>query len=82
MFHPGCHFCGKEVAGRRLEELQNGMIPNLGDAGTASWPCSQSVATTFEPMSPVPPITTIFMGLPFLGREEAAEGNQDSAGER
>ena len=43
-----------------------------GDAAIASWPCSASLATSLEPMSPVPPITTTFvtMGLPcvlFLG---------------
>jgi len=32
----------------------------LGAAGTASCPCSLSLATSFDPMSPVPPITTIF----------------------
>ena len=46
------------------------LTPDQGDAGTASWPCSWSVVTTFEPMSPVPPITTIFMGWPFLVMSE------------
>ena len=37
------------------------LTPRRGEAGTASWPCSVSPPTTFEPMSPVPPMTTIFM---------------------
>ena len=37
--------------------------PVFGEAGTASWPCSPSLATTFEPISPVPPITTTFIAL-------------------
>jgi len=35
--------------------------PVSGDAGTASCPCSRSFATSLEPMSPVPPIITIFI---------------------
>src|SRR4051812_24868444 len=35
--------------------------PEDGEAATASWPCAASVATTSEPISPVPPMTTIFM---------------------
>ena len=37
------------------------LTPELGDAETASWPCACNFVTTFEPMSPVPPITTIFI---------------------
>ena len=33
---------------------------------TASWPSCVSLLTTFEPMSPIPPITTIFMISPFV----------------
>src|SRR6185369_4013696 len=40
------------------------LTPSRGDAGTASCPFSARMATTFEPMSPVPPITTIFMDSP------------------
>ena len=39
--------------------------PVAGDAATASWPCSRSRVTTFDPMSPLPPITTTFMLCPF-----------------
>src|SRR6266852_2766430 len=35
--------------------------PDLGDAATASCPCSRSLLTSFDPISPLPPITTIFM---------------------
>jgi hypothetical protein len=35
--------------------------PVFGAAGTASWPRSRRRATTFDPMSPVPPMITIFM---------------------
>jgi hypothetical protein len=38
--------------------------PVLGAAGTASWPCSVSFATSFVPIRPVPPITTIFIAEP------------------
>src|SRR5207245_9392544 len=37
------------------------LTPRLGDAATASWPCWLSLVTSFEPMSPVPPMTTIFI---------------------
>jgi hypothetical protein len=42
------------------------LTPDFGDAAIALWPCSASLATTLEPMSPVPPITTTFvmMDLP------------------
>src|SRR5690242_11633078 len=43
------------------------LTPESGDAATASCPRSPSFFTTFDPMSPLPPITTIFMlCLPFL----------------
>jgi len=50
-----------------------GVDARFGDAAIASWPCSASLATTLEPMSPVPPITTTFvmMDLPcvlFIGK--------------
>ena len=35
--------------------------PVSGDAATASCPASPSLVTTLDPMSPVPPMTTIFM---------------------
>src|SRR5262245_15479989 len=37
------------------------LTPEEGDAGTASWPCWRRIGTSFFPMSPLPPITTIFM---------------------
>ena len=39
------------------------LTPEFGDAGTASWPWSRSLATSFDPMSPLPPITTSFMRI-------------------
>jgi hypothetical protein len=39
------------------------LTPELGDAAIAAWPCSGSLATTLEPMSPAPPRTTIFVML-------------------
>jgi hypothetical protein len=37
------------------------LTPDLGDAASASWPRSRSLFTTFDPMSPLPPMTVIFM---------------------
>src|SRR5262245_6393795 len=37
------------------------LTPVLGAAATASCPCSRSLLTSFDPMSPVPPITTTFI---------------------
>src|SRR5882724_559209 len=37
------------------------LTPEVGDAATTSWPSSRSLFTSFVPMSPLPPITTIFM---------------------
>src|SRR5260370_29645536 len=37
------------------------LTPEFGDAATASCPCSRSSLTSFDPMSPLPPMTTIFM---------------------
>jgi hypothetical protein len=48
--------------------------PESGEAGTASCPCAFSFATTFEPISPVPPMTTAFMSVPFLGGMVLAPG--------
>ena len=39
------------------------LTPEFGEAGTTSWPCSSSLAATFEPISPLAPMTTIFMVL-------------------
>src|SRR5262249_21265919 len=40
------------------------LTPLLGDAATTSWPPRRRMATVFEPIRPVPPITTIFMTSP------------------
>src|SRR3954470_9214529 len=45
------------------------LTPVFGAAATTSWPCSERVATTFAPISPVPPTTTIFMGEPLCARD-------------
>src|SRR6266704_3634846 len=37
------------------------LIPLLGEAATTSWPPWRRMVTVFEPIRPVPPITTIFM---------------------
>src|SRR5262245_62200341 len=42
------------------------LTPVLGAAARASCPRWVSLLTTFEPMSPVPPITTTFMTSPFV----------------
>jgi hypothetical protein len=39
------------------------LTPDFGDAAIASWPWSASLATTLEPMSPVPPMTMILVML-------------------
>jgi hypothetical protein len=42
------------------------LTPLLGEAATTSWPPWCRMATVFEPIKPVPPMTTIFMLLPSL----------------
>src|SRR5262245_57148045 len=42
------------------------LIPLRGEAATTSWPPWRRMATVFEPIRPVPPITTIFMVDPPL----------------
>src|SRR6516165_10497522 len=37
------------------------LTPDDGDAATISWPCWRRMVTSFFPMSPLPPITMIFM---------------------
>ena len=39
------------------------LTPDEGDAATTSWPRWRRFATTFFPMSPLPPMTTIFMAI-------------------
>src|SRR5205814_4247184 len=45
------------------------LTPDLGDAATASCPCSRSLLTSFDPISPLPPITTIFIIAPPFSTE-------------
>src|SRR5262249_27392415 len=45
-----------------------GLRPVGGEPATPSWPPWRSMGTAFEPMRPVPPITTIFMVFPPLSR--------------
>jgi hypothetical protein len=40
------------------------LTPLLGEAATTSWPPWRRMGTVFEPIRPVPPITTIFMVCP------------------
>ena len=37
------------------------LTPLLGEAAMTSWPPWRRMATDFEPIRPVPPMTTIFM---------------------
>src|SRR5215475_7339690 len=37
------------------------LTPDDGDAARTSWPCWRRMVTSFFPISPLPPITTIFM---------------------
>src|SRR5262249_60822412 len=37
------------------------LMPDDGDAAVTSWPFLRRMVTSFFPMSPLPPITTIFM---------------------
>ena len=37
------------------------LTPVLGEAARTSWPPSRRMGTVFEPISPVPPMTTIFI---------------------
>src|SRR6266436_6426337 len=47
------------------------LTPLLGEAATTSWPPWRRMVTVFEPIRPVPPITTIFMVYPRLSKPEA-----------
>src|SRR5690348_6350950 len=40
--------------------------PVAGDAASGSWPSARSFWTSFDPIRPVPPITTIFISFPFF----------------
>ena len=39
------------------------LMPELGDEATTSCPSAPSFVTSFEPMSPLPPTTVIFMSV-------------------
>src|SRR5436190_5337070 len=39
------------------------LMPREGDAATTSWPCCRRLLTSLVPMSPVPPMMTIFILL-------------------
>src|SRR5262245_2877617 len=39
------------------------LTPESGDAAVTSWPFCRSLLTTFRPMRPLPPMTTIFMAF-------------------
>src|SRR6266699_266891 len=45
------------------------LTPDSGDAATASCPCSRSLLTTFDPISPLPPITTLCIIAPSFSPE-------------
>src|SRR5882757_7555123 len=47
------------------------LTPLLGEAATSSWPPLRRMATVFEPIRPVPPMTTIFMVYPPLSKPQA-----------
>src|SRR5205814_9626130 len=47
------------------------LTPVLGEAATTSWPPWRRMATVFEPISPVPPITTIFIANLLVRSPEA-----------
>src|SRR6185503_18110950 len=48
------------IAGAKPSPVR-ALTPDLGDAATASCPSALSFVTTFDPMSPLPPMTTIFI---------------------
>src|SRR5205814_1891680 len=50
---------GLEQAGRQPDNVS--IRTFLGEAATTSWPPWRRMATVFEPIRPVPPMTTIFM---------------------
>src|SRR5262245_60566295 len=57
------------------------LTPLWGEAATTSWPPWRRLATVFEPIRPVPPITTIFMVDPPLSLDvltNAMDGILDS----
>src|SRR5262245_56905240 len=53
------------------------LTPLLGEAAKTSWPPRRRMATVFEPIRPVPPMTTIFMAYPPLSMTGDAYSNLD-----
>ena len=53
--------------------------PVLGDAATASCPWAVSRSMSFVPMSPVPPMMTIFTMIPPVGASVTPFGSSDRA---
>src|SRR5262245_13244308 len=58
------------------------LTPVLRSAATGSWPCSPSFATSLEPRRPLPPMTTIFMAVPFGCVESVAVQRRSEDGDR
>jgi hypothetical protein len=58
------------------------LTPDFGDAAIASWPCSASLATTLEPIRPLPPITTIVIALPSSRSRRRLDRRQDDSDDR
>src|SRR4029077_19459336 len=58
------------------------LTPLLGEAGTTSWPPWRRMGTVFEPIRPVPPMTTIFMLYPPLPKPPAERRAGFAARER
>src|ERR1700730_8712694 len=50
------------------------LTPVLGEAATTSWPPRRRMAPVFEPIRPVPPMTTIFMAYPPSSTTGSAPG--------
>ena len=46
------------------------LTPVLGEAARTSWPRWRRMGTVFEPIRPVPPMTTIFICAPFWSRPQ------------
>jgi hypothetical protein len=63
-------------AGQNVVETfsASALTPVERDAATASWPRSLSVPNTFDPSTPVPPITTIFIVVSALPRHFRCRG--------
>src|ERR1700730_7945897 len=52
------------------------LTPELGDAATTSCPTAFSFVTSFDPIRPVPPITTIFIYSSFFFRGQSFRNHQ------